>query len=195
MRIGIDIDGVLMDIERFIVDYGTKFCKENNLPIDVKMGEYDESKMLNITQEQALKFWNEYLVYYATKYQPREFAAEIIHKLKEEGHEIYIVTARNEYGLPTEYQGKMREIVTKWLKDNDIYYDKIVYTEGSKLPYCVGNYIELMIEDCDKNIKDIATKLPVLCFDCKYNEKVEGKNIARVYSWYDIYDTIKEMCK
>lgn len=195
MRIGIDIDGVLMDIERFIVDYGTKFCIENNLPINVKMGEYDECKMLNLTGEQAIKFWNQYLVYYATEYPPREFASEVIHKLKDEGHEIYIVTGRNDYGLPKEYIGKMKEIVPKWLKDNDISYDKIIYTEGSKLPYCVGNYVEIMIEDWDKIVKDVSTKIPVLCFNCKYNEGAEGDNITRVYSWYDVYSKIKEMCK
>ena len=171
MRIGIDIDGVLADSERFIVDYGTKFCIENNLPIDVKIGEYDETKMLNLTEEQAIKFWNTYLVHYSTKYPVREFSSEVIRKLKEEGHEIYIVTARNQYGLPKEYYGKMRELVAEWLKDNNIYYDKIIYTEGSKLPYCVGNYVEIMIEDSPKNINDLSSKIPVLCFDCRYNEK------------------------
>ena len=195
MRIGIDIDGVLVDVERFVVDYCTKFCKENNLPISIKIGEYDESKALGLTEEQTLEFWNKHMVYYATKYKAREFAAEVIDKLKEEGHEIYIVTARSEYGLPEEYKGKMKEFVQQWLKDNDIYYDKIIHTEGSKLPYCVGNYIELMIEDCPDNVKDIGAKLPVLCFDCQYNKEVEGKNITRVYSWYDVYSKIKEMCQ
>ncbi len=195
MRIGIDIDGVLTDIERFIVDYGTKYCIENNLPINLKVGEYDEFKAFNWTEEQGIEFWNKYIVYYATKYKARDFASEVIHKLKDEGHEIYIITARNDYGVPKEYIGKMREFVAEWLKDNDIYYDKIIYTEGSKLPYCVGNYIELMIEDWDKNVKEISSKLPVLCYDCQYNKEVEGKNITRVYSWYDVYDKIKKMCK
>ncbi len=191
MRIGIDIDGVLTNIERFIVDYGTKFCIENNLPIEIETGYYDESKAFHWTEEQTLKFWNEYIVYYATKYPVRDFASEVIHKLKEEGHEIYIVTARNEYGLTDEYYGKMRELVDAWLKDNDICYDKIIYTEGSKLPYCVGNYVELLIEDNPEQVKNVAEKLPVFCFDNQYNKNVEGKNITRVFSWYDVYDKIK----
>ena len=195
MRIGIDIDGVLVDLERFVIDYGTKFCKENNLPINIELGSYDESKMLNLTEEQTIEFWNKYIIYYASKYQAREFASEIVNKLKEEGHEIYIITARNDYGVPREYQGKMKEIVSEWLKDNNIGYDKIIYTEGSKLPYCVGNYIEVMIEDSPRNIEELSTKIPVLCFDCKYNEKLEGDNVTRVYSWYDVYSKIKEMCK
>lgn len=190
MRIGIDIDGVLTDIERFVADYGTKYCVENNLDIKIEETYYNEAKTFNWTEEQDIDFWNKYLVHYATKYQSREFASEVIKKLKEQGHEIYIVTARCEWGLPEKEYGKMKEFVNKWLEENEIYYDKIIYTENSKLPYCVGNYIEVMIEDSPENIREISSKVPVLCFNCKYNENVEGKNITRVYSWYDIYNKI-----
>lgn len=193
MRIGIDIDGVLTDYERFIADYGTKYCIENNLPVTIEPDHYDEGKVFKWTEEQTEKFWNDYLLYYAVDYPVRKFASEVIQKLKQEGHEIYIVTARNEYGLPKEYVGKMKELVENWLKKNDISYDKIIYTEGSKLKYCVGNYVELMIEDYAEQVEEIATKIPVLCFDSKYNQKAKGKNITRVYSWYDIYDKITRM--
>ena len=194
MRIGIDIDGVLTDIEKFLADYGSKYCVENNLPVNIKEIEYDEFKTFNWTEEQGIKFWNEYIIYYATKYPARAFTSEVIKKLKEEGHEIYITTARNDYGVPKEYIGKMRgEIVAKWLEENEIPYDKIIYTEGSKLPYIVGNYIELMIEDSPENIKEISSKVPTFCYNCLYNKDVEGENITRVYSWYDIYDKIKKM--
>ena len=114
-------------------------------------------------------------------------------KLKEEGHEIYIVTARDDYGVPKEYVGKMRgEIVPKWLEENKIPYDKIIYTEGSKLPYVVGNYVELMIEDSPEIIKELSSKIPVLCFNCQYNENIKGQNITRVYGWYEVYDKIKK---
>ena len=193
MRIGIDIDGVLTDMERFLADYGSKYCVENNLPINIEKVEYDEFKTFNWTEEQGIKFWNEYIIYYATKYPAREFASEIIKKLKEEGHEIYIVTARDDYGVPKEYVGKMRgEIVPKWLEENKIPYDKIIYTEGSKLPYVVGNYIELMIEDSPEIIKELSSKIQVLCFNCQYNENIKGQNITRVYGWYEVYDKIKK---
>ena len=193
MRVGIDIDGVLTNIERFIIDYGSKFCFENNIPLKIKEGIYDEQETFGWTEEQTIKFWNEYIIYYATKYPAREFAAEIIRKLKEEGHEIYLLTARNNYGVPAEYFNKMPEIVPQWLKENDIIYDKIIYTEGSKLPYCVGNYIDVMVEDKPENIIDVATKIPVINFVSFYNSKVTGNNITKAYSWYEVYDIIKDM--
>ena len=121
MRIGIDIDGVLTDMERFLADYGSKFCVENDISLNIENIEYDEFKTFNWTEEQGIKFWNEYIIYYATKYPARDLASEVIKKLKEEGHEIYIITARNDYGVPKEYIGKMRdEIVPRWLKENEI---------------------------------------------------------------------------
>ena len=193
MRVGIDIDGVLTNIERFIIDYGSKFCLENNIPLKIKEGIYDEQETFGWTEEQTIKFWNEYIIYYATEYPPREFASEVLKKLKEDGHEIYLLTARNNYGVPSAFLNKMPEIVPQWLKENDIPYDKIIYTEGSKLPYCVGNYIDVMVEDKPENIIDVATKIPVINFVSFYNAKVTGNNITKAYSWYEVYDIIKDM--
>ena len=193
MRIGIDIDGVLTDIERFMIDYGSKFFIDNNLPLTIRPGFYDDVKMFNCTEEQAAEFWRDNIIYYFTEYRARDFAAQIIKKLKYDGNEIYIITGRNEYGVPTEYTGKIKEITEQWLKENDIMYDKIIYTEGSKLPYCIGNYIEVLIDDWSKVLKEVSSKIPVICFDSYYNTNLAGNNITRAYSWYDVYNKIKAM--
>lgn len=185
MRIGIDIDGCLTDVSKFIADFGTKYCYENNIQFNIKEDEYDEAKALGISYNDTKKFWNKYLEYYATRYPAREFAAEVIKKLKE-NNEIYIITARNEEGLPQETYGKMQIFVKEWLNNQNIQYDKLIFTSGSKLPYCIENNVDIMIEDWDKNIFDIAKKIPVLCFDNPYNKNVEGERISRVYSWYDV---------
>ena len=189
MRIGIDIDGCLTDCAKFVIDYGTKFCVENNIDYKITENEYDEAKALGISYEDTEKFWNKYLPYYVIEYKPREFAPEIINKLKQ-NNEIYIITARNEYGLPPEHYGHMQDFVKKWLEDNDIYYDKLIFTMGSKLPYCMENKIDIMVEDSPKNVLDVSKEIEVLCFDNPYNKKIEGNNIERVYSWYDVYSKI-----
>jgi len=191
MRIGIDIDGVLTDLERAMYDYGTKFCYEHKLPIDLKLGFYNEQETFNWSEEQAEQFWNEYLIDYATVYPARAFAAEVIQKLKQEGNYICIITARNDYRLIKENYGKMQDFVKQWLKDNNIYYDKLIFTKGSKLPYAQENQIDVMIDDSPENIIDISKEIPVICFHSTYNSQVEGENITRAYAWYDIYDKIK----
>lgn len=195
MRIGIDIDGVITDCERYSIDYGTKYCVENNLTYKINLGNYDISKALGISKENEKKFWNQYLKYYVTEGEPRNMAVEVINRLKEEGNEIYLITARNQWGLPNQDVGKMREFTETWLKKKKINYDKILYTEGSKIPYVIGNYIDIMIEDSPKNVKELSKKVPVLCYNTNYNENIKGKNITRVYTWCDIYRKLKEFNK
>ena len=194
MNIGIDIDGVLLDLERFAIDYGTKFCIEENLDIKINIQEYWEGLKFNWTEEQENKFWNKYIIKYFKQYQPREFASEIIKKLKKEGNKIYIITARNEEGLPPETYGRMQEFTKKWLQDNEIKYDEIIFTSDvEKLEQCLKNDIDIMIEDSPNNILNISSKIKVIKYDCQYNKKIEGKNIITAYSWYHIYNIIKEL--
>ena len=193
MKIGIDIDGVLTDISRAILDYGAKFCYDNGLEFIAHPEEYNERKALTLSDECIEKFWNQYLEIYATKYPTREFAREVIQKLKEYGHSICIITARNEEGLPPETYGTMQLMVKEWLQDNEIIYDELVFSKESKVPYCMEHKLDIMIEDSPRNVLEISQKMPVLCFDNPYNKQVEGKNITRVYSWYDILYKIEKM--
>lgn len=192
MKIGIDIDGVLTDYARFMYDYGTKFCVEKHLPLTIKPNQIDEA-IFGWDEKITEAFWNRYLEEYVTNYPARFFASKVIQELKEK-HEIYIVTARNEEGLPPEDYGKMRDFTKQWLKAQNIAYDAIVYTKrGNKLKDCIENDVQLMVEDEPMNIEELKEKLMVLCYDCPYNQQVEGKNIIRVYSWYDILDKIERI--
>ena len=192
MRIGIDIDGVLLNMGQFIFDYGSKYCYDHNIDFSIKESEYDESKVLGISSAEAEKFWNEYLVKYVTEYSPRECAKQVIDILKE-NNEIYIITARNEYGLPPKEYGHMQELTNKWLNANNINYDKLLFTSEDKLSVCQENNIDVMIEDSPRNIKKLTKDddIHIFCYDNPYNKEVKGKNITRVYSWYDILNKIE----
>ena len=52
-----------------------------------------------------------------------------------------------------------------------------------------------ILKEVDKpeNIIDVATKIPVINFVSFYNAKVTGNNITKAYSWYEVYDIIKDM--
>ena len=196
MNIGIDIDGVLTDLEKAIIDFGTKMSVEEKWPIKIDVSKYWEVEALEWTQEQADKFWNKYLVEYVVERKPRMFSEEIIEMLKKEENNIYIITARNEYGMPPEYYGKMQELTREWLKNQDIKYDKLIFARDSeKLHQCIENNVEIMIEDSPNNIEDISKKIKVIKFDCQYNKQVNGENIITAYSWYHIYDIIKKFNK
>ena len=196
MNIGVDIDGVLTDMEREVTDYATKMCVEEGLPIEVDVSKYYETDSFNWTQEQSDRFWNKYLVPYVVESNARKYAKEIIEKLRKDGNSIYIITARDESGMPTEYYGKMQQLTKEWLKKNEIQYDKLIFAKDKdKLQKCIENNVDVMIEDSPINIQDISTKIKVIKFDCQYNKQISGKNIVTAYSWYHIYDIIMKGSK
>lgn len=198
MRIGIDIDGVLTNIEQFVFDYLIKYCVENSIEYNVGKNNYDYCKTFNIGKEQEMDFWNIYLENYAINEKARPFAAEIINKLKEDGHEIYIITARWLTNKNDDMGNKMREIVKKWLCENEISYDKLIFSKAEKerkYKEIIENNIDIMIEDSPNNINEISNFIPVICYNTSYNGECKGKNVIRCYSWYDIYSKIMKIGK
>lgn len=150
--------------------------------------------MFNWSNEEDNKFWEKYLFDYAKNEKPRVFANEVTKKLSDDGNKIYIITARCLSNLNT-YEGKlMRNTVINWLKENNIYYDEVIFTDEDKRKVCTHYNIDIMIEDAPKNIMELSEILPnVICFDTVYNRECISDNIIRCYSWYDIYSKIKDL--
>lgn len=196
MRIGIDIDGVLTDIEQWQLDVGGKFFSRFNKSVLNKDG-YEITKIFNVSDELDSQFWNEYLYDYVTKEPSRKYASEVIKKLKDDGNEIYIVTARYLTDRNNEDGEKMRKIVVNWLAEQKIDYDEIIFSPEDKKENCKKYNIDIMIEDKVDNINKISSIIPVICFHAGYNNECKGKNIYRVYNWYDIYNLINggKICK
>lgn len=195
MRIGIDIDGVLTDIEQWQLDYGSKVIFEQYHKEIINSDGYDIKEIFNVERNLDDDFWREYLFEYSIKEPARKFSDEVTNKLKEDGNEIYIITARFLTDKDDENGRKMRDIVINWLKKYNIYYDKIIFSPEEKIDICLDNNIDLMIEDKVDNINTISEKIPVICFDARYNKECKGKNIYRCYSWYDIYTKIQNINK
>lgn len=190
MRIGIDIDGVLTDIERFQIDYGSKYCFENNIGEITNPNGYRVFELFGNDKTLNKQFWNQYREIYGIKEKIRPFAAEVISKLKKDGNEIYIITARYFTNENSKKGEETRNIVKNWLKDNNVVYDKLIFSGENKVHICSENKIDLMIDDSVDNVNNISTIIPVICFDARYNKECKGKNIIRCYSWYDIYAKI-----
>lgn len=193
MRIGIDIDGVLTNLEQFTMDYLSKYCVENNIEFNIGNSNYSAAKTFHIDDKQEDDFWDEYLMYYATNEKVRPFASEVIRKLKENGHEIYILTARWLTNREDENGERMRKTVKEWLIESDIVYDKLIFSQAKneqKIQEIIEYKIDLMIEDSPKNIMDISNIIPVICYHAEYNKNCISDKIIRCYSWYDIYNKI-----
>jgi Uncharacterized conserved protein len=196
MRIGLDIDGVLMDDDEFVLAHTTKYAFENNIQ--------DTFKNLSAFTYQKL-IWDEniiddyrqtYLWDYYKNDKPRKFANEVIKKIRKKGHEIIILTTRWTATEDTSNGKRVRDITLKWLKQNDIEYDDIIFTKGDKSKECIEYKIDLIIDDSPRVIEEAKNIVKyVFCYDNRYNIDIKDENIIRVFSWYDIYNKIEGLEK
>ena len=196
MRIGIDIDGVLTDIEKWQLDYGSKFYFEKYGKEILDNEGYETTDIFKVDSKFDDEFWTEYFKEYSINVDVRKFASEVIKKLKQDGNEIYIITARGSFlsrSANVMSIEENRNIVLDWLKRNERVYDKIIFSPEEKLSICLENMIDVMIEDKVDNINKISTRIPVICFHAGYNKNCIGDNNIRCYSWYDIYAKINKM--
>ena len=195
MRIGVDVDGVLNDIGAWHYSCGFKFCIENKIDRGFHPEKYMIEEQFGITDEENLKFWKEYIFDLMVSIPTRPYAANVLTLLQEMGHEIVILTARDNRYLTNQYEDTMNFYVEEWLTKNGIPYNQIIAGIGKKSDKVIKNNIDIMIEDKASNVETISKIIPVLCFDAPYNVDVEGKNITRVYSWYQIYKYFIDLAK
>lgn len=191
MIIGLDIDGVMIDDDSYILDYMTKYCFENDIPnLD---NPYAFENKCDWTDVVINDYREKYFFNYIRNSSPRRFVSEITHKLHEDGHKIVVITARYKTKEDSEIGKQMREDTKKWLDKNNIYYDKICFAVSPKIKEVVENSVDIMIDDSPEVIPEISKVTHVFCFDNRYNKDLKCSNVTRVFSWYDIYRKIKEL--
>lgn len=195
MNIGIDIDGVLTDLENYIGTVGKKYMLENNLDFDEEM--HKNTIYGFLSKEDSHQFWDMHWEKYATTIKMRKNASNVIEKLKNDGNKIIIITSRTydsqiiKDGI--ERQENMKKLIIKWLKKNNINYDKIVFSNLNKLKNCLDNKIDIMIEDSVSNIEQLKNYMKIICFNAKYNQSYTNSQIYRVSNWDDVYNIINKI--
>lgn len=190
MRIGVDIDGVLNDVAEWHFSLGSKFCLDHHINRGFDPTKYYMEDQFYLTTEENKEFWRQYIFDLLIAIPPRPFASEVIHRLRQNHHQIIILTARDNQYLTHQYNGTIDFYVKEWLAKYNIEYDEIITGSTNKKQKCLAANLDLMIEDKTSNIEMIQNIIPVFVFDAPYNQNCKGKNIVRVYSWYQIYQEI-----
>lgn len=191
IKIGIDIDGVMNNLEEFYKTYGSKFCYENKLPLQINEKKYKLRDIFNWNKETENLFWDTYYdILLLGRMFLRPHVEEVIHSLFK-SHEIVIISARTEEKLPKCINKSMKETTKIWLKENHIEYDHLVFSDVDKTPNIIEYGIDVMIEDNPTFIMDAAKSgINLICFDASYNSHLQHKNIIHVYSWYSLFSII-----
>lgn len=191
MRIGVDVDGVLTDLEAYQLKYGKKHFKDVT---DIDETGYDICDIFHCTKEEREKFWTKYIWGYCLTDSPRQDAKAVIQKLVEDGHEIYILTGRSHTTEDNVRGALFRKMLEHWLEKNGISYDDIYYcseeqSSTEKYDLCKKLGIDIMIEDKAENINLIKDIADVVCIRTGYNHGVVDEN--RVHVTTNLWDAYK----
>ena len=191
MKIGIDLDGVIFDSERIFRVYAELYdileLHQNGI-IDNREVRFQER--YNWSQEIINNFMRKYHTKIIEEAAFMPGAKEVIKMLKNEGHELIIITARG---------NKKKEhiaITEDILKKNDMYiFDKYCWGVEKKREVCVAEKIDLMIEDSNNNCKAISdAKIKTIYFKDAPNYDIEeNEYLKTLYNWGEIYRYIKEV--
>ena len=191
MKIGIDLDGVIFDSERIFRVYAELYdileLHQNGI-IDNREVRFQER--YNWSQEIINNFMRKYHTKIIEEAAFMPGAKEVIKMLKNEGHELIIITARG---------NKKKEhiaITEDILKKNNMYiFDKYCWGVEKKREVCVAEKIDLMIEDSNNNCKAISdAKIKTIYFkDAPNYDMEENEYLKTLYNWGEIYRYIKEV--
>jgi uncharacterized HAD superfamily protein len=184
MNLGIDIDGCLTELDRQIdmIYKSLHIEKVNNDP--------NRAIRFGISQELTNEIWKTYFNYFYKHVPMRENANEVINLLKEKGYTINIISARTPMDYPDHLEGNFLEVTKAWLKNNNIYYDKLNLNVSDKGKFCEENNIDLMIEDRPHHIESVRSVTPVLIMNCSYNFELNLSNTKHVNNWLEIKDIL-----
>lgn len=196
MNIGLDIDGCLMDFTNLAWNGMSLFLErhnENYNPVDFPSYSYKEQ--FNISKELEDSFWlEEESRYMYLDLPPRPYTIEVLDYLKNNGHKLYIITARN-----NTYANKdLIERTYVWLNKYNIKVDGVYFNTGDKVDTINNLKIDFMLEDSPSNIIKISkkTNCKVFCFDTFCNREIQDDlNIIRVYSMLDFKEKIDREIK
>lgn len=191
MRIGIDLDGVVYDTEkdfRIYQELYDIYILKNNTKKDEN--EIKMEERFDWSQEITTDFFDRYVgpIIREANYMPG--AKMILKMLKEEGHELIIVSARGE-----KYTNLI-PVTEERLKKDGMFdlFDKHFYSVGDKAKVCKEENIDIMIDDSNHVCKNTSeNKIETIYLkDAPSCEMKENKYLKVLYNWGEIYRYIRE---
>lgn len=193
MNIGIDIDDTISETFETLLPYSQKYTIEDlkrKSEIDMNQNFLDHFYIVYMNgwnEKEATDFWSKYYGEILKKVNIKKFASEVINKLKQEGHKIYLITAR--WDMPND---DIQGITKQWLIENNVEYDELIINASDKLKLVEEKNIDIFIDDSFNNCKNIAvnSNAKVYMMTSGVNGGFEDKSIKRVYSWPEVYDLI-----
>ena len=189
MNIGIDIDDTINNLHEIIFEKGKEFNKCNSIVFNENPNEWDWDKAFGWNDELALKFLHQNIEDSYLSASIKENAVNIINKLYNDGHKIFIITSRSKKHCKDPFG-----VSEQWLKQHNIKYNKLIVGAENKASVCMKNDIDVFIDDHVDFCEGVSkTSTKVLMFNSPYNQN--ETRYKRVNSWEEVYKNILEYKK
>ena len=196
MNLGIDIDDTIANTYDVLFKYVQEYTMDDivtdrektNRDMIVQMY---RTNFRNGDKKQDKEFFNRYYEKTVLKVKPKIHVVENIKKLKEEGNQIFLITAR----FPSE-KFNIEELTKDWLKKYDIPYDKLILNSENKVITAKEHCIDIFVDDNIKNCTEMAKAgIKTYIMDTIVNKDFIDENIQRVYSCSQLYQKIEDYKK
>lgn len=188
MKIGVDLDGVVIDSETTFRTYEEIFdintLKGNNL---INREEPKFQSRYNWTKEQEKNFIEKYFLKISKESNLMSGFIAVYNLLKQQENEFVVITARG--GFIEE----MKDDAIRLLKENGVFFDKYYWKVENKLEICKKENVDVMIDDDWRIVKKLADNgVKTLYFrDTNLRRLEENDYIKEVNNWGDIYRCLK----
>lgn len=180
MRIGLDIDGVILDFERqmrFYAEYYDILCGHQGVVND----DFNYLKNYDWTEDETKKFKEEYLIKGTRECSLIPGCKDTIDFIHKKSAEIILITARGSINKKTKNE------VLKVLKKYNIYYDQIYFEVTDKVSMCKKINIDVMIDDNPNICKSLSeNKIRTIYFKDNNKKIRSGKYLITVSNWGEI---------
>lgn len=190
MKIGIDIDGVILDYERVLKTYGDLYdfieLKKDGI---VNRNEHYLRNRYDWTEEERMNFVNKYFLELSKNTPLIPGAKTVISMLKKEGNELIIVSARG--GMIE----KMKDVALEKFKEEKISFNKYYWKQDDKLEVAKKEKIDVMIDDSYDVCKKLSSnKIKTIYFRDKDMKLLEqNEYLKEVSNWGEIYRYIRNL--
>jgi len=190
--VGVDADGVLVDMHGFNVREGRKYFKKE----PVNFNEYHPRDMFDVSEKEEFLYGLKVFNKYCLVEPPREDAVEVINEMSKIGCELHEITARKFTTIRNPWGSLYRKMFEHWLIRHKMDFKSIQfcsedYTPRDKLMACRKLGVHVMIEDKPDVALYLAQNgIKVLLFDAPYNHDISGENLIRVHNWKEVLTNI-----
>lgn len=181
-KIGIDIDGVLMDFVKVWTDELNSRFKGGYRAEDVTDWEFEKS--LGLSRQMTQMIWNSRgLLERMKKAEPYSLGKELCNLLSLTGKELHYVTSRGMSGVDSQSKQALARLTNEWLADNDFPFGSVSFW-GDKAEVAEHWGLTAFVEDSPSNALQLAERgLGVVLIDQPYNRGVGHELIHRVEDW------------